>query len=106
MRTLSLVPLPPCPPAFATVAQTASGQWAAPAPAAGVAPVYDYRAQGNDATAKPSPIKSENERKTREKEPPPPRANDLNAVTGIARPWQNGQSPVGCAQTPRAPSCH
>ena len=106
MRIRSLVFLPLCLPAFAAAAQTASDQWTAPAPAASVTSAHDYRSHGSDATAKPSPFKFKSERKTWEKEPPPPRANDQNAVMGTARPWQNGQPPVSCAQTPRDPSCH
>lgn len=105
MRIRNLVLLSLCLPAFAATAQTASDQWKAPAPAASVAPAHDYRLHGNDAAAKPSPFKFKSGRKTWEKEPPPPRANDQNAVMGTQRPWQNGQPPVDCAQTPHDPSC-
>ncbi|HKR77779.1 MAG TPA: hypothetical protein VJR95_14065 [Rhodanobacter sp.] len=105
MRTLSLVSLPLCLLAFAATAQTASDQWTAPAPAASVAPAQDYRSHGSDATAKPSPFKFKSERKTWMKEPPPPHANDQNAVMGTSRPWQDGKPPVSCAQTPQDPAC-
>ena len=104
MRTPSLVALPLCLLAFAATAQTAPDQWARVAPAASVAaPQRDYTAHGDKA--KPSPFKFKEPRKAWEKEPPPPRANDQNAVMGTQRPWQNGQPPVDCAQTPHDPSC-
>lgn len=114
MRTRSLVSLPLCLLAVAAAAQTAvpaaspqDDQWSRPAAAASAAaPSYGKALPGNDdAAAKPSPFKFKSERKTWEPEPPPPRANDQNAVMGTARAWQNGQPPVNCAQTPHDPAC-
>ncbi|MFK2929612.1 hypothetical protein [Dyella agri] len=105
MRIRSLVFLSLCLPAFTVVAQTASDQFAPPAPTASVAPAHGNASLGGDATAKPSPFKFKSERKAWEPEPPPPRANDQNAVMGTERPWQNGQPPVSCAQTPHDPAC-
>jgi hypothetical protein len=105
MRIRSLVCLSLCLPAFVAAAQTASDQFAPPAPAASIAPARDNTLRGSDAAAKPSPFKFKSERKTWEPEPPPPRANDENAVMGTERPWQNGQPPVSCAQTPHDPAC-
>ncbi|MBD8880576.1 hypothetical protein IHE49_08775 [Rhodanobacter sp. 7MK24] len=106
MRIRSLALLSLCLPSLAATAQTASDQWTTPAPAASIATAHDFRSQGDDAAAKPSPFKFKAERKTWEEEPPPPRANDQNAVMGTERPWQNGQPPVSCAQTPHDPACH
>ncbi|BFI95395.1 MAG: hypothetical protein RSP_09050 [Rhodanobacter sp.] len=105
MRIRNLIALPCCLLSLAAMAQTAPDQWARVAPAASVAaPQRDYGAHGDKA--KPSPFKFKESRKTWEKEPPPPRANDKNAVMGTARPWQNGQPPVDCAQTPHDAACH
>ncbi|MEW9571205.1 hypothetical protein ABQJ54_05530 [Rhodanobacter sp. Si-c] len=109
MRIRNLVSLPLCLLAVAAVAQTAppatrqDDQWSRPAAAATTG--HGYALPGNDATTKPSPFKFKSERKTWEPEPPPPRANDQDAVMGTERPWQNGQPPVSCAQTPHDPSC-
>ena len=107
MRIQSLVSLPLCLLASAAMAQTtpASDQWAPVAPAASIASSHDHALPGDDATAKPSPFKFKSEHKTWEPEPPPPRANDQNAVMGTQRPWQNGQPPVNCALTPHDPAC-
>ena len=113
MRTLNLVLLPLYLMAFAATAQTttpaASQQddsWNRPAAARSAAATHDRALHGNDAAvAKPSPFKFKSERKAWEKEPPPPRANDQNAVMGTPRPWQNGRPPVSCAQTPMDPAC-
>jgi hypothetical protein len=113
MRTSSLVLLPLCLLAFSAVAQTAmpaasqqDDSWTRPTAPSSVAATHDRASVGDDATAKPSPFKFKSERKTWEKEPPPPSSNDQNAVMGTARPWQNGQPPVSCAQTPHDPACH
>ncbi|MEW9624284.1 hypothetical protein [Rhodanobacter geophilus] len=105
MRIRSFAFLSLCLPAFAAAAQTAPDQWAAPAPAASIAPAHDGVPHRGDTPAKPSPFKFKSERKTWEPEPPPPNANDRNAVMGTERPWQNGQPPVSCAQTPHDPAC-
>lgn len=107
MRTRILVSLPFCLLAFAAVAQTppASDQWTRPAPAGSVTFAKDHVPRSDDATAKPSPFKFKSERKAWRDEPPPPRANDKSAVMGTDRPWQNGQPPVSCAQTPHDPAC-
>jgi hypothetical protein len=101
MRTSCLVALPLCLLAFVAVAQTAPDQWARVAPSASAAAPHDYAVHAD----KPSPFKFKEPRKTWEKEPPPPRANDRNAVMGTGRAWQNGQPPVSCAQTPHDPAC-
>jgi len=103
MRTRNLVVLPLCLLAFAATAQTAPDQWARVAPSASVAAPRDYAVHADKA--KPSPFKFKEPRKTWEKEPPPPRANDQGAVMGTGRAWQNGQPPVSCAQTPHDPAC-
>lgn len=104
MRIQSFVALPFCLLAFAAAAQTAPDQWARVTPAASVAAPRDSTVHADKA--KPSPFKFKEPRKTWEKEPPPPRSNDQNAVMGTGRPWQNGQPPVSCAQTPHDPACH
>ena len=103
MRTRNLVALPLCLLAFAAVAQTAPDQWARVAPAASAAATHDYSVHAGKA--KPSPFKFKEPRKTWEKEPPPPRANDQSAVMGTGRAWQDGKPPVSCAQTPQDPAC-
>ena len=104
MRILNLVASPLCLLAFAATAQTAPDQWARVAPAASAAAQpHDYAVHATKA--KPSPFKFKEPRKAWEKEPPPPRANDQNAVMGTQRPWQNGRPPVDCAQTPHDPAC-
>lgn len=37
---------------------------------------------------------------------PPPSANDMAAVMGEDRPWQNGRPPVDRASAPMDPACH
>ena len=110
MRIRSLASLPLCLLAFAAVAQTAapavSGQddvWSRPAATPAATPGRSL--PNRDAAAKPSPFKFKSERKTWMKEPPPPRANDQNAVMGTSRPWQDGKPPLSCAQTPQDPAC-
>ena len=111
MRIRSLVSLPLCLLAFAAVAQTATpaasqqdDSWNRPAAATSAA-THERALHDKDAAAKPSPFKFKSERKTWMKEPPPPRANDQNAVMGTSRPWQDGRPPVSCAQTPQDPAC-
>ena len=113
MRIRSLVFLPLYLLAVAAVAQTVmpaasqqDDQWSRPAAATSAAVAHGNALPGSDTMAKPSPFKFKSERKTWEPEPPPPRANDQNAVMGTERPWQNGQPPVSCAQTPHDPACH
>ena len=110
MRIRSLIFPPLCLLAFAVVAQTAvpaaSGQddaWNRPAATAATA--HGRSLPNRDAAARPSPFKFKSGRKTWEKEPAPPRANDQNAVMGTPRPWQDGKPPVVCAQTPMDPAC-
>lgn len=107
MRSGKFAVLPFCLFACAVSAQTtaASDQWAPVAPASSVAANGQGMHDGNRA-AKPSPFKFKEPRKTWEKEPPPPRANDQQTLMGTQHPWMNGQPPVVCAQTPRDPSCH
>lgn len=45
-------------------------------------------------------------RDTRYRDPPPPRANDRNAVLGLGRAWVGGRPPVECARTPMDMACH
>lgn len=82
MRIQSLASLPLCLWAFAVKAQTtpAPGQKAPIPPATRIASGNDYTGHPSDATAKPSPFKFMEPRKTWEKEPPPPRANDQQTV--------------------------
>ncbi|MBD8871540.1 hypothetical protein [Rhodanobacter sp. DHB23] len=107
MRILKFVALPLCLSAFAASAQTttASDQWAPVTPAASVVSDGNHAAHAGDAAARPSPFKFKEPRKTWEKEPPPPRANDQETVMGTQHAWMNGQPPVACAQTPHDPAC-
>lgn len=109
MRIGSLVILPLYLLAFAATAQTAapaaSDQWKPPTPAASVAAAHGQAVSGDAASAKPSPFKFKQARKSWEPEPPPPRANDKAAVMGTERAWLGGKPPVSCAQTPQDPAC-
>jgi len=108
MRNRKFAVLPLCLFATAVSAQTttASDQWAPVAPATRVAATDGSAMHETGAGTKPSPFKFKEPRKTWEKEPPPPRANDQQTVMGTQHAWMNGQPPVVCAQTPRDPACH
>jgi predicted lipid-binding transport protein (Tim44 family) len=77
--------------------------WAKPAPASSA---FSYRGSALPAdrsASSPSPFKSDGDK--RPSDQAAPSANDKAAVMGADRPWQNGQAPINCAESPHGVGC-
>lgn len=109
MRHRMMVFLSVCVMATAAAAQTTppaaskSDSWAKPAPASS-ANTYRSDALPADKTAA-SPFKFKSEHGERRADQLPPSPNDKASVMGKDRPWQNGQAPVNCAESPHSSGC-
>ncbi|WEN16240.1 hypothetical protein PY254_06115 [Rhodanobacter sp. AS-Z3] len=109
MRYRMVVFLSACVMTWAAAAQDTSsatdkgGRWAEPAPASSA---ITYRSDALPAAkSSSSPFKVKARRVDLPGDQPPPGATDKAAVTGAERPWQNGQAPVQCAESPHAVGC-
>ncbi len=80
-----------------------SDSWARPAPASS-AVIYRSDVQ-SVLSASNSPFRFKSKDGYRPGDQPPPSATDKAAVMGADRPWQSGQSPLNCAQSPHSAGC-
>lgn len=109
MRYRMMVFLSACVLASAAAAQSTTsakdngGSWAEPAAASST---LTYRSDALPA-AKSSrrPFKFKDKSVDLPGDQPPPSATDKASVMSAERPWQNGQAPIKCAESPHAAGC-
>lgn len=109
MRHRMIILVAACVLASTAAAQTAplatdkSDSWAKPVPASSVI----TSAKPSRLADKPaaSPFKFKSDERARPADQLPPSPNDKATVMGKDRPWQNGQAPVDCANSPHSSGC-
>jgi hypothetical protein len=80
-----------------------SDSWAKPAPASSAVTYRSQAAPADKSATSPFKFKSKDSDRPADHLPPSP--NDKASVMGKDRPWQNGQAPINCAESPHSAGC-